>query len=125
MDIEELDEGDTVDPADLVAELDDEPADDMADDDYDDDDLEVFRGAVAGGPWDGLTAESRYPRGFLLVDMDKQLVWIYDRRDDGSFKVRDNNPVQILDDGPDNRWRAADEEDYDILVPDIEMGGDE
>lgn len=30
-----------------------------------------------GGPLDGKKIESRYPKGFLLVDKPQQKVWIY------------------------------------------------
>lgn len=30
-----------------------------------------------GGPLDGQVIESRYPKGFLLVDKPEQKVWIY------------------------------------------------
>lgn len=115
-DIDNTEQADAIDPADLVAELDDEPDQDYADDEGDYDDLEVYRGPVHGGPWDGQQAESRYPKGFLLVDMEHGVLWVYDLRDDGAFYARNTEPTPIDEDG---RWRAADGDDFDILVPDI------
>jgi hypothetical protein len=125
--VEDVEPEDDIDPADLAAELDDEPPDDLADDEgeYDDEDLETYEGTARGGPIDGQTVVSRFPKGFLLVDMEQQQVWLYDRTDDGSFQARSNGPVAMQDDGDDNRWRAADEDEYDILVPDMEYGGDQ
>jgi hypothetical protein len=110
-------DGVVADPADLIAEIDDEP-----DDDYDDtdgtDSPDMYTGTARGGPWDGRQAQSRYPRGFLLVDRDKRRVWLYDRQDDDTFQVRDDAGTELDDAG---RWRAAEEPDYDLLTPDAEL----
>jgi hypothetical protein len=121
-DVEGVDpEATEIDPADLVAELDDEPPDDLPDDDYDDD-AEMFSGVAHDGPLDGQQIESRYPKGFLLIDMENEHVWIYDRREGGGFYARNTEPVKADEDG---RWRAAEEEDYDILVPDMAAGDED
>ncbi len=106
-----------IDSADLAAELDDDPEPDLPDGDIDDD-YELYEGPVHGGPWDERYAQSRFPKGFLLVDMPGKQVWIYDRADDGSFWARYEAPMN-LDDA--KRWKTADEDQYDLLVPDAEM----
>lgn len=82
---------------------------------------ELYTGVCIGGPWDGTTVESRFPRGFLLIHMPTRKLWIYDMTaDESAFKVRGTEPLDLRDDGSDNRWRAADEADYDIRVMDPE-----
>jgi len=107
-----------IDGADLAAEL-DSPDPDLPDDDDDDDDPDLYEGPVRGGPWNGRQAQSRFPSGFLLIDRPARQCWIYDRGTDGVFTARSETPL-ALDDA--KRWQAASEEDYDILVPDAEMG---
>jgi len=115
MTIEESD----VDPADLVAELDDAPELDLA---AVEDDSELYSGTARGGLWNGRAVESRCPKGFLLIDREHGWVWVYDRGDDGTFTVRSDEPAPLDDDG---RWRAAEEGNYDIMVPAMAGGGDE
>lgn len=120
-DIEDVEQDDGVPSEDLWAEVDDEPDDAYGDADYDED-AETYAGTARGGPLDGKDVVSRYPRGFLLVDMEHEQVWLYDRQADGSFLMRDGSPAGLEDSG---RWRAADEEDFDILVPDMASADDE
>ena len=108
------------DAADLVAEPDDEPEPDLADVDIGDDEPEMFSGHAYGGPCEGLTLTSRHPKGFLWVDRQQRLVWIYDRRDGGVFT--DRGSAYAIDD--DRLWNAAETEEYDILVPGMESGGE-
>jgi hypothetical protein len=124
-DIDEVEQDEAIDPADLIAELDDEPDAEYGEDDYAEDDHEIFIGVARGGPLDGRSVESRFPKGFLLVDMENEQVWLYDRQDDGAFAMRTGSPISLADEGDDNRWRAADEDDYDILVPDMASADDE
>jgi hypothetical protein len=114
-------DADEPDAADLVAELDDEPEPGLPDE-PDGDPPDVYTGTARGGPWDGLSVTSRFPRGFLLVNMPGRRVWVYDRTDDGAFQVRGDEPEALDEEG---RWRAAEEPDYDILVPGMELGGDD
>ena len=76
----------------------------------------LFVGTCHGGPWDGVAGESRYPKGFLLAHRPHGQVWIYDRRDDGDFYARSAVPEVLRDQGDVNRFRAADEANYDIRV---------
>jgi hypothetical protein len=65
---------------------------------------------------------SRYPQGFLLVDRESDLVWIYDRIPLGlsptgyAFQVRMADGEQLISNtsAPKNRFRAADEREFDI-----------
>lgn len=79
-----------------------------------------FSGRCHGGPWDTWNVEIRYPKGFLLVHKPHKACWIYDRRTDGDFYVRSAEPEPLRDFGAKNRWRAADEQHYDIRVLDPE-----
>lgn len=109
---------------DLAAEVDDIPAPDGAPGagvPTPDDAAGFYTGRCHGGPWDGIDAESRYPRGFLLVNMETRCLWIYDREVDGDFYVREDQPVGLLDEGPDNRFRAAEQAEFDIRVLDPEV----
>lgn len=107
--------------ADEVAELDPAPEPDPPGVDQDEA-PELFAGPVVGGPWDGRRAQSRYPRGFLLVDKPLRQAWLYDRRDDGAFIVRRERP-ETLDDA--RRWTAMEGDAFDLLTVDAEMGGDD
>jgi len=80
----------------------------------------TYVGTCHGGPWDGAVAETRFPQGFLLVHMPSRRLWIYDRVDSGIFVVR-GDAVDLKDEGPDNRWRAADEGAFDVRVLDAEV----
>jgi hypothetical protein len=112
---------DAPDTEDTVAELDDDPDLEAADTgDEDGEEPELFSGSCTGGPWDGRGVTVRYPLGFLLVDKPNGVVWLYDRQPDGKFVCRDEQPRALQDEGADNRWRAADEGDYDILTLDAE-----
>jgi len=116
----DIDEPDT-DPADLAAELDDEPDPALvADEATDSDEGETFTGTARGGPWDGRDIESRCPKGVLLIDRPAGLAWIYDYDDAGVFDCRDDTPAALCDDGEFSRWRAAEEQHYDLRVVDEE-----
>jgi hypothetical protein len=104
--------------ADEAAEPDTDPADDATTDDQPGTEHEqLYTGVCHGGPWNAREAASRYPRGFLLIEPDTDTGWIYDYRD-GAFHVRDEQPMDIHEDGDHNRWRAADEGDFDVRVTD-------
>lgn len=80
-------------------------------------------GVCHGGPLDGTTRTSRYPRGALLLDRPAGHCWLYDWNDDGGFYVRADEPMPIRDQGDDNRWRAAEEGDFDVWAAPW-VGGD-
>lgn len=89
---------------------------------------QVYTGLCHGGAWHGRHADSRFPKGFLLIDTstDPDTGWIYDRHDDdGGFYARSDAPIEITDDEsqPYNRWRAAEEPNYDVRVLDDESAG--
>jgi hypothetical protein len=66
---------------DVAAELDDPiTAGASASDDTDDDDdfAVVYTGPCQGGPYNGQTMTSRFPKGFLLVDRPGNRAWLYD-----------------------------------------------
>jgi hypothetical protein len=118
-----MDTDDTRDSiADEVAELDPAPEPEQPDTADQSEAPELYTGPVIGGPWDGRRAQSRYPRGFLLVDKPLRQAWLYDRRDNGAFLVRSEHP-ETLDDGL--RWTAAEGDAFDLLAIDAETGGDD
>jgi len=72
-------------------------------------------GICVAGPLAGERWESRYPKGFLLIDKPNGKCWIYEW-DGICFKVRDEEPMPILTEGPKNRFRAAEEFNYDVVA---------
>lgn len=86
---------------------------------------EFNEGVCRGGPLDGKTAVSRFPKGFLLVDKPNNRAWIYEWGfpGEGEFAVRDADGMELISDGsaPMNRFRAAEERSYDVLA----LGGGE
>lgn len=79
---------------------------------------QLFEGVCVGGPLDGRDGQSRFPRGFVLIDKPGQRAWIYDRQGDGEcapFYVREADG-RSLDDTL--RWAAAESSDWDVRVLD-------
>lgn len=74
-------------------------------------------GTCTGGPMDTLEATSRKPKGFILVNREQALVWIYDW-DGHQFNCRypDGAPENDDPEAPKNRYRAAAESEYDVLA---------
>jgi hypothetical protein len=72
----------------------------------------VHKGLCHGGPLDGRTMASRFPKGFLLADKPTGRAWLYDWRD-GAFHVRDPEPRHL--DG-DRAVRAALAPEYDVVA---------
>lgn len=83
---------------------------------------EYKEGVCTGGPMDGKTAVSRFPKGFLLCDKPNGRAWIYEATEEG-FTVRDADGEELISDpdAPMNRFRAAEEKSYDVLA----LGGGE
>lgn len=77
-------------------------------------DAPLFVGPCIGGPWDGLTGTSRFPKGFLLVHRPLKQAWVYDFMG-GEFHARTERAEALSDEG---RMRAAMESTYDIRVVD-------
>ena len=76
---------------------------------------------------DTLEGVSRYPSGFLFIHRPTNRVWIYDyvpmgdSPTGGGFQVRIQDGVECIND-PDaskNRFRAADEKEFDIRVVNV------
>jgi hypothetical protein len=75
-------------------------------------------GTCLDGPLSGQELTSRYPNGALICDRPAGHLWIYDWTGDG-FKSRGGDqPMPLVEDATadDNRWRAADEGDYDVIA---------
>lgn len=84
----------------------------------------VFNGQCVGGPMNARDGASRFPRGFLLVDRPNNRVWIYDWVGTmRQFLVRTEEGAELISD-PDadkNRFRAAEEAEFDIRALDMEV----
>lgn len=77
----------------------------------------VFEGICRGGPLAGQTMVSRFPKGFLLVDKPNNHCWIYEWDDSAKeFKVRDEEAMSVHTEGDKNRYRAAEESNYDVIA---------
>lgn len=75
---------------------------------------EVWEGECRGGPMDGQSGESRYPKGFLLVDKGSARAWIYDwDSSTRQFLVRDPMGDPLDEEG---RRKAANAHTYDVRV---------
>jgi hypothetical protein len=80
---------------------------------------ELFEGFARGGPLDGTEQQSRFPKGFLLVDKANNRCWIYDFAG-GEFVVREEEGAELVSDptASHNRFRAAEERSYDVRAYD-------
>lgn len=69
-------------------------------------------GECHGGPWNGQTAMSRFPKGFLLVGKQAGQAWIYDWNGD-AFVCRESEgrPLDY-----DQRLEAADGQEWDVIA---------
>lgn len=86
--------------------------------DADDEDDGARTGTCIDGPLAGQELTSRYPKGALICDRPAGKLWIYDWTDDG-FKSRSGDqpmPLEEDETADDNRWRAAEEGDYDVVA---------
>lgn len=77
----------------------------------------MYEGICFGGPLHGQEQVSRFPKGFLLIDKPANKCWIYRWNSETStFTANEEEGVQVLTEGPDNRYRAAQESDYDVIA---------
>lgn len=78
---------------------------------------QAFEGVCRGGPLAGEVWQSRFPKGFLLVDKPNNKCWIYEWDDSvREFKIRDSLGEVCHTEGEKNRYRAAEEPNYDVLA---------
>jgi hypothetical protein len=75
-------------------------------------------GTCLDGPLKGQELTTRFPKGALLVDRVAGHVWIYDWTADGFRSRSGADPLPLIEDetAENNRWRAADEHDYDVVA---------
>ncbi len=76
-------------------------------------------GICLDGPLVGQELTSRYPKGVLVCDRPAGHLFIYDWTGDGYFKSRTGSEPMRLEENEtadDNRWRAAEEGDYDVIA---------
>lgn len=75
-----------------------------------------------GGPLHGrllLRRPEHGSKGVLLVDKQGGKAWLYDWDEESqTFACRQEKAVPLIEDesAPDNRWRAADEGEYDVIA---------
>lgn len=93
-----------------------EPTDNPTGIDEDDDGSRT--GLCLNGPLAGLELTSRYPKGVLLCDRPARHAWIYDWCGDGFRSRTGDEPMPLNEDdtATDNRWRAAEEGDFDVVA---------
>jgi hypothetical protein len=86
--------------------------------DADDEDDGARTGICLDGPLAGQQLTSRYPKGALLCDRPAGHAWLYDWTDDGFTSRTGADPMPLEEDGTadDNRWRAAEQGDYDVIA---------
>lgn len=83
-----------------------------------------YEGQCMNGPLQGQLAVSRFSKGFLLVDKVEELCWIYEwDKEDKCFYVRDPEGEFVHTSGEKNRYRAAEEPNYDVIAAPW-IGGD-
>lgn len=72
-----------------------------------------------GGPLNGqplLRRESHGSKGVLLVDRPANQCWLYDWDAAASlFRVR-GDAMPVHTEGPDNRYRAAEQSEFDVVA---------
>lgn len=92
--------------------------------------MKTYDGICVGGPWAGLTSQSRFPKGFVLVDRSAERVWVYDRIEVGDAPTGTSYVAREMDVLDWSRLeKAAAEPKYDVrawddgLIPDdLEVG---
>lgn len=112
---------------DLAAEQDDESADPDDSEPTEagpelDDRGDTYTGVCRGGPYDGHTVTSRFPKGFLLADKEHSNAFVYDWNGQ-AYVCRDPSGAALDDDGA---WRASEENTYDVIAmePDHDAAGE-
>lgn len=75
-----------------------------------------YEGVCFGGPMNGRDIVCRFPKGFLLVDKPNNKCWIYEWDGKALFLVRNEEPMELFSEGPKNRFRAAEESNYDVVA---------
>lgn len=83
---------------------------------------DLLVGVAHDGPLDGAQLSCRRPAGVLLVDREAGQCWLYDWRD-AAFYARSTDPMPLLESGDDNRWRAAEQGQFDVQAAPW-VGGD-
>lgn len=82
----------------------------------------MWSGPCLGGPIHAQDGVSRYSSGFLLIDRVTNRVWIYDyvpfgeSPTGGAFQIRIQDGEDLIQDwdAPRNRYRAAQEKEFEI-----------
>lgn len=73
-----------------------------------------------GGPMDGqllIRREDHGRKGVLLVDRPANECWVYEWEESRQvFLARNAIPAEVLIEGPVNRYRAAEEDNYDVVA---------
>lgn len=79
---------------------------------------ELYTGVCIGGPMNGQVTESRFPRGFVLINVPNERVWVYDRKENHDrHEVVFIARAQVTLDN-DKAWSAAQGADFDVRAYD-------
>lgn len=75
-------------------------------------------GLCLNGPLAGQELTTRYPKGALVCDRPAGHLWIYDWCGDGFRSRTGDQAMPLIEDetAERNRYRAAEEGDYDVLA---------
>lgn len=74
----------------------------------------LYIGQCIGGPMDGQQGESRFPKGFMLIDRPNSAAWVYDYDPESAIftareqDIHDNMRTQKAAEGIDYDVRALD-----------------
>lgn len=89
----------------------------------------LYEGLCVGGPLDGKSGESRFPRGFVYADPVGGRVWVYDYHE-GIDPIGNRFAAREVDQLDRHKLsKAADESSYDVrayddgeIPDDLEVG---
>lgn len=92
----------------------------------------IYTGICVGGPMDGLEGQSRFEKGFVLLDDPRGFAWVYDYHDGAipGFEATQNaslasSPRFIAREqailSRDKAAKAAAEDKYDVRAYDSEV----
>ena len=79
----------------------------------------IYIGQCKGGPMDGQQGESRFPKGFVLIDRPNSAAWVYDYDPETSvFTAREQDIHDNM-----RALKAAEESNYDVRALDRGIPG--
>lgn len=83
----------------------------------DDDDALLYEGMCEGGPMNGIPGQSRFPKGFVVIDQPNSRAWVYDYdRSAGVFVSRRRDVHDRI-----RHLHAAEGANYDVRAFDSDL----